>query len=110
MVIVLRTLIQLLTTITLLPFPMELVPAPTSLESRYLAWDRYCHVQHLLVILSSSFLNTTMLGMLYVPLHHMLCNYSRIDRNIKRVENCLNTTGSSVNESDSFADELIVVR
>jgi hypothetical protein len=39
-----------------------------------------------------------------------LYNYSGIDRNIKRVENCLDTTGSSVDKLDSFADKPIVIR
>ncbi|KAK2454795.1 hypothetical protein QL285_002320 [Trifolium repens] len=89
---------------------MELVPAPTGLEGRYLAWYRYCRDQNFSVKLSFSFLTTTMLSMLDVPLSHVLCNYSGVDRDIKRVENCLNTIGPSANESDSSADELIVVR
>jgi hypothetical protein len=89
---------------------MELVPVSTGLEGRYLAWYGYCHIQILSIILSFSLLSTTMLAMLDVPLYHVLCIYSGIDRNIKRVENCLNTTGSSANELDSSADELIVIR
>jgi hypothetical protein len=89
---------------------MELVPAPTGLEGRYLAWYWYCHIQVLPIILSFSFLDTNMLDMLYVPLYHVLRNFSGIDRNIKRVENCLDTTGSSANEWNSSADELIVIR
>jgi cytochrome c oxidase assembly protein Cox11 len=50
-----------------------------------------------------------MLAMLDVPLYHVLCNYSGIDRNIKRVENCLDTTGPSTNELDSSVEELIVI-
>jgi hypothetical protein len=45
-----------------------------------------------------------------VPLNHVLSKYSRIDRNIKQVENCLNTIDSSANELDSSADAPMVVR
>jgi hypothetical protein len=56
------------------------------------------------------FLTTFMHNTSSVLLYHGAVYYSRIDLNIKRVENCLNTTDSSANESDSSADEPIVVR
>jgi hypothetical protein len=89
---------------------MELVLVSTGLEDRYLAWCWYRHIQTLSVKLSSPFLDTTMLDRLYVLLYHVLCKYYRIDQNIKRVENCLDTTDSSANELNSPADEPIVIR
>jgi hypothetical protein len=68
------------------------------LGCRYLAWYWYCHIQILSIIQPFSFLCTTMLNMLFVPLYRVLWNYSKIDRNIKRVENRLDTTDSSVSE------------
>jgi hypothetical protein len=59
---------------------------------------------------SFSIPNTIMHNTSNVPLFRVLSKYSRIDRNIKRVENCLDTTDSFVNELDSFACESIVIR
>ncbi|KAK2445070.1 hypothetical protein QL285_016042 [Trifolium repens] len=89
---------------------MELVLVSTGIEGRYLAWYWYYHLHFLSNVLSFSFLDTNMLDMLYVPLYHVLRNFSGINRNIKRVENRLDTTGSSTNELDSSVDELIVIR
>jgi hypothetical protein len=89
---------------------MDVVPVPTDLDGRYLAWYWYGHIQILSIMLSFSFLNTTALDMLYVPLYYVLYNYSGIDRDIKRVENRLGTTDSSASELDSQAGESIVIR
>jgi hypothetical protein len=53
--------------------------------------------------------NTTMHSTSNVLLFRVLSKYSRIDRNIKRVVNCLDTTDSSANELDSLANESIVI-
>ncbi|KAK2359744.1 hypothetical protein QL285_085089 [Trifolium repens] len=93
----------------------------TVLEGRYLAWlvhtylgvkteHSYWKNSNLSSYRRFSFLDTLMHNTSYVHLYHGAVYYSRIDLNIKRVENCLNTTDSSANKSDSPADEPIVVR
>jgi hypothetical protein len=56
------------------------------------------------------FLTTFMHNTSSVLLYHGAVYYSRIDLNIKRVENCLNTTDSFANELDSSAGKSIVIR
>jgi hypothetical protein len=93
----------------------------TVLEDRYLVWlvhtylgikteRSYGHNSDLSFYRRFPFLSTFMHIMSYVHLYHGVVYYSRIDLNLKRVENCLNTTDSSANKSDSSADEPIVIR
>ncbi|KAK2357458.1 hypothetical protein QL285_094724 [Trifolium repens] len=108
-VAVLRTLIQLYYHFTLsIPngISSSLIWFRGSVSGLVLILSYPNSLNQVVVLLSEH----TRLDMLHVPLYHVLYNFSGIDRNIKRVENRLDTTGSSTNELDSSVDELIVIR